>query len=229
MPTRTTRLSAATAASLCLHLAPGLWLVGASAYEAPIRGSSVAKPLMVHATLVNELVAKPEPKPQPKPRPKPKPKPKPKPEPKPEPAPAPEPEPEPEVARAPPAPEPVRLGDADALLAAAQDEWLITENEFELVESHVDNIVDLIQRHWKRPPGARRHMKVQLVINIAPGGVVTKVDVKHTSGNRAFDRSAVNAVLKIRRFAALQTLPSGIFERHFRTINLLFRPEDLSW
>ncbi len=130
------------------------------------------------------------------------------------------------------APEPERISSAEELLAAAvadYPEWLVTENEFELVESHVDNIINLIQHNWKRPPSARRHMTVLLTIDIAPGGAITHVAIQRGSGNHAFDRAAANAVRKVRRFTALDTLPTEIFERHFRRLSVLFQPEDLSW
>ena len=60
-----------------------------------------------------------------------------------------------------------------------------------------------------------------------PTGEVVSVSVLKSSGNGAFDRSAINAVEKAGSFPELQNLPSREFEKTFRRFRLLFRPEDL--
>ena len=60
-------------------------------------------------------------------------------------------------------------------------------------------------------------------------GEVVSVQVLRSSGNSAFDRSAVNAVEKAGAFPELQQLPGREFEKTFRRFRLLFRPEDLRY
>ena len=62
-----------------------------------------------------------------------------------------------------------------------------------------------------------------------PTGEVVSVQVVKSSGNAAFDRSAVNAVQKAGAFPELQKLPNAEFERQFRRFRLIFRPEDLRY
>ncbi len=62
-----------------------------------------------------------------------------------------------------------------------------------------------------------------------PTGEVVSVSVLKSSGNTAFDRSAINAVEKAGSFPELQNLPSREFEKSFRRFRLLFRPEDLRY
>jgi colicin import membrane protein len=83
---------------------------------------------------------------------------------------------------------------------------------------------EIVQR-WSRPPSARNGMQSILRVILIPTGEVIDVKVEESSGNDAFDRSAVQAVRKAGRFVVpTDTLR---FERDFREFTVLFRPEDL--
>lgn len=68
-------------------------------------------------------------------------------------------------------------------------------------------------------------MRAELLIGLVPTGEVVSVEVVASSGNSAFDRSALRAV----RDAAPFEVPADpvLFEREFRNLRILFRPEDL--
>ncbi len=95
------------------------------------------------------------------------------------------------------------------------------------------SFVALIQRtvvnYWSRPPSARNGMEAELAVQLIPTGEIVSVTVIRSSGNSAFDRSAVNAVKKAGAFPELQKLPNGEFEKTFRRFRLLFKPEDLRY
>lgn len=95
------------------------------------------------------------------------------------------------------------------------------------VQSYLALIADKVERSWSRPASARNGMSVTLRIHLVPTGQVVTVDVLESSGNNAFDRSAVQAVKKADRFPELQDLPSRIFEQQFRSLRFVFTPEDL--
>ena len=82
---------------------------------------------------------------------------------------------------------------------------------------------------WTRPPSARNGMTTILEIALVPTGDVVGVTVLESSGNSAFDRSAMNAVEKAARFPEVKSLDRALFERDFRRFQLLFRPEDLRY
>jgi TonB family protein len=204
-------------------------------------------PNLVNARLVDvsDLQTKPKATPAPAPKvepPKPKPEPKPvppKPEPpKPEP-PKPEP-PKPEPPKPePPKPTPTQQSSRDALARIAQDELstVTTTKEAAQATATADQMsasfVALIQRtiqsYWSRPPSARNGMECELEVQLVPTGEVVAVRVTRSSGDPAFDSSAENAVRKAGAFPELQKLPSGEFEKKFRRLNLIFRPEDLRY
>ncbi len=79
--------------------------------------------------------------------------------------------------------------------------------------------------NWSRPLSARRGMDAKLLVELIPTGRVVSVTVVESSGNAEFDRSAEAAVNKAREFKV--PAESDLFERHFRSFSLLFRPEDL--
>lgn len=93
-----------------------------------------------------------------------------------------------------------------------------------------DYVRDRVAGNWSRPPSARRDMQVELQIQIVPTGQVMGVVVMRSSGDPAFDQSAVSAVQRAGRFDRLQELARKdplLFEQYFRRFNLIFRPEDL--
>lgn len=95
------------------------------------------------------------------------------------------------------------------------------------IQAYTAVIHETVSRNWSIPPSARNGMTVLLNIRLVPTGEVISVNVIESSGDAAFDRSAEQAVLKAERFPELQQMPTRLFEREFRSINLVFRPEDL--
>ena len=235
--------------SVVLH---GLMLFLLTANWEPERDRTIRKvPRHVNAKLVtlDKAVAKPkqakprpaEPKPQP-PKPKVEP-PKPKAEPpKPKPAPTLKPAPKKE----PPKPDPKKLEEARkreqqkkaederrqrekemALAMAMEEETQMAESDTDLAMAYTDSIRAAIEDNWSRPPSARRDMEVVLRLQLIPTGEVVSVSVVKSSGNEAFDTSAINAVKKAERFPEVADASPQVFERHLRSFQLVFRPEDL--
>ncbi len=95
------------------------------------------------------------------------------------------------------------------------------------VQSYQSAIQQHVARFWSRPPSARNDMQVTLQIQLVPGGDVIDVVVIESSGNGAFDRSAVNAVQKAGRLPVPDD--PRLFDKSFRRFKMRFRPEDLNW
>jgi colicin import membrane protein len=174
-------------------------------------------------------------------RPKSKPKatpPKPKavtPKPKsapPKPNPIPKPKPKPTPVK----PTPPQQSNRDAFAAIVRDELATVDAQQQATVTAGEmsaSFVSLIQRtvvnYWSRPPSARNGMECELSIQLIPTGEVVNVTLVRSSGNSAFDSSAVNAVQKAGAFPELQNLPSREFEKNFRRLTLIFKPEDLRY
>ena len=196
-------------------------------------------PKVIHARLVDASELKPKkvaktvakPKPSVKPKPKPVQRTKPKPTAKPKPAPPTvvekvQPKPEPRLTAA----ELAAIARSELSQAMAEeDEQQVAMTSDDIAASYAALIQQTVVSYWSRPPSARNGMEVLLALQLIPTGDVVSVTVVKSSGNTAFDRSALNAVKKAGQFPELKNLPSREFEKTFRRFRLLFRPEDLRY
>ncbi|CAA0078935.1 Protein TolA [BD1-7 clade bacterium] len=118
--------------------------------------------------------------------------------------------------------------EQDLLNSIAEEESAMQGAEDEtLAMSYIGVIEQTVQQNWSRPPTARNGMEVLLEIQLVPNGAVVQVNVLKSSGDAAFDRSAIVAVNKSERFPEIADLPNRVFEKYYRKFNLLFKPEDL--
>lgn len=85
-------------------------------------------------------------------------------------------------------------------------------------------IIQAISEKWLVPPQANKKLSSELLIRLAPGGVVLDVSITKSSGDPALDSSARAAVLKA---SPLPVPPdSGAFES-FRQFVLKVKPENV--
>lgn len=112
-----------------------------------------------------------------------------------------------------------------ALQMAREEEYRRAVTDDERAMAYVTQIQREIIQNWSRPPSARNGMQVLLKVNLVPTGEVVDVKLIKSSGNDAFDRSAMVAVRKAERFV----VPAATreFERNFREFEVLFKPDDL--
>lgn len=118
----------------------------------------------------------------------------------------------------------------EALLSSIQQRDQAEQNNAaaeEQAQSYIAVIQQAVIANWSRPASARTGMEVLLDIQMVPNGSVINVNVAKSSGDQAFDRSAVIAVKKAERFPELAKMDSHVFERYFRNFRMRFNPEDL--
>ena len=196
----------------------------------------VIKPNIVDAALL--VLEQPKPKPAPRSTPPPAPKPEPKPErpvaevPKPKVDPLAEQRRQREEAeRERQREEEARQKRLNALADSAFDEALeretmdLGDTDETAALTYIGGIYRAVVANWSRPASARNDMEAQLRVELIPTGEVVSVTVISSSGNSAFDRSAEAAIRKARRFEVPGE--TRLFERHFRSFVLLFKPQDL--
>ena len=222
--------------TVAMHL--GLFFVLTNDWTLRAKPLSVVEPIKaVQATLVTLKKEKPKPRPvKPKLKPKPKPKPKPIVKPKvvkPVVKEAPKPDLEKlkreEAARKKAEKDQQRLLDEQALAAMLDDEdiEMQADDDANIIAQYTAMISQQMHQRWKLPPSARRNMVALVSIRMVPTGELVTVTVAQSSGNEAFDQSAILAVQKAGRFAFMQGMPSRLFEAHFREFTFRFSPEDL--
>tara|TARA_B110000114_G_C15090269_1_gene398224 strand:+ start:1405 stop:2073 length:669 start_codon:yes stop_codon:yes gene_type:complete len=205
--------------SFILHSLVIYFLVGK--WGETTKPSKVISPKYIQAKLVNlDNAVKPKPKKASKPKSKPKPKPKKASKPKPKPKPKKVSKPKLQEDR-----EEIKRHVPDAL--EAEKQLALDQDNEKLTASYSAYIMERIEANWNRPPSARRGMEVALIIQLVPTGQVINVTMVKSSGSEAFDRSAQQAVHKVGRFERLQQLDAQAFEKNFRKLRLVFRPDDL--
>ena len=117
---------------------------------------------------------------------------------------------------------------------AALDEKLRQEQAAEMAEqekqsasSYLQIIQSRLSQSWSRPPSARLGMQTLIELKLVPTGRIVGVKILQSSGDVAFDRSVEQAAFKAAPFSELQSMEPRIFEQYFRSVKVLFNPEDL--
>jgi len=104
----------------------------------------------------------------------------------------------------------------------------IKEIDRNLLRTDIERYSYLIQKqvreNWKRPKNINQSLKTEIQINLVPTGEILSASVTKSSGNKAFDESAMSAILKVKSFEGL-TMQMQLFDQHFRKFTLVFTPE----
>jgi colicin import membrane protein len=93
-----------------------------------------------------------------------------------------------------------------------------------VIDKYKALILQSISEHWLVPPGANKKLYCELMIRVAPGGMVIDVQVSKSSGDPALDSSARAAVLKSSPLPVPKE--SAAFEP-FRRFVLRVKPENV--
>jgi len=103
-----------------------------------------------------------------------------------------------------------------------RQEQKFLEYELSEQERYMARIKTQIEGLWRIPPKSER-LKITLSIRLLPNGELSSVNIINSSGNDAFDNSAIRAVKSVRRFLVPED--NKIFERNFRQFNMSFSPD----
>lgn len=89
-------------------------------------------------------------------------------------------------------------------------------------------LLQMVSTQWIRPPGISSELETTLEVRLLGTGELVNngVRIVKTSGNSAFDRSAVQAIEKAAPFPLLSLEPRQ--REEFRRIIFVFTPEDLT-
>ena len=86
-------------------------------------------------------------------------------------------------------------------------------------------IQNQVMQVWQQPSSAKEGLSVELLIRLVPTGEIIEVKLLKSSGNFAFDNSALNAVEKLSKFEDLN-MGRKLFDNHFRNFTLVFNPKN---
>ena len=100
-----------------------------------------------------------------------------------------------------------------------------TKSPVEEISFFSNLIRDQVIMNWKQPSSVQKGMTAEILITLVPTGEIIQVNLTKSSGNQAFDNSALNAVQKVSKFENLD-MGRKLFDNHFRKFTLVFSPEN---
>lgn len=108
---------------------------------------------------------------------------------------------------------------------AEETHFLQQLDEAQRAQLHIDKITKHIEQYWSRPFQMNKNMVAELRIKLVPTGEIVDVILAASSGSLVFDDSVEIAV----RRASPLPVPTDrrLFERYFRSMRLVFDPQDV--
>jgi colicin import membrane protein len=101
------------------------------------------------------------------------------------------------------------------------DNNIVSQTDLEIFSSMIKSQV---MENWKRPTNLSSNLKTEIQITLVPTGEILSSKIINSSGNRAFDDSALTAISKLKSFDGLN-MQMNLFDQHFRQFILIFSPE----
>src|SRR5690554_1068381 len=109
-------------------------------------------------------------------------------------------------------------GESDAVANARQGQ--------EAANSFINLVRRAVEQAWVIPPNVPGGATAEVAVRLGPSGELFTASITRSSGDGAFDRSAIQAVEAAAPFAELRQLPANL-QRDYRQFNLRFTPGDV--
>lgn len=109
-------------------------------------------------------------------------------------------------------------GEAEAVANARQAQ--------EAANGFINLVRRAVEQAWVIPPNVRDGATAEVAVRLGPSGELFAARIGRSSGDGAFDRSALQAVESAAPFSELRELPASV-QRQYREFNLRFRPGDI--
>ena len=95
----------------------------------------------------------------------------------------------------------------------------------DVVEQISYKVIKDIEALWIRPNSVKIGMFADFNLRINRFGFIENIEMKQTSGDKAFDRAALNAIRKYKQIKYVKNLDDQTFQTYFSNFTLRFRPE----
>ena len=95
----------------------------------------------------------------------------------------------------------------------------------DVIEQISYKVIKDIEALWIRPNSAKTGMFADFDLNLNRLGIIESIEMKKTSGDKAFDRAALNAIRKYRQIKYIRNLDDQTFQKYFSNFTLRFKPE----
>ncbi|MBE0490374.1 MAG: cell envelope integrity protein TolA, partial [Halomonas sp.] len=96
----------------------------------------------------------------------------------------------------------------------------------EAANSFINLVRRAVEQAWVIPPNVLGGATAEVAVRLGPSGELFGASITRSSGDSAFDRSAIQAVEAAAPFAELRQLPANL-QRDYRQFNLRFTPGDV--
>ena len=100
-----------------------------------------------------------------------------------------------------------------------------TTDNTDVVEQISYKVIKDIEELWIRPNSVKIGMFADFNLRINRLGFIENIEMKQTSGDKAFDRAALNAIRKYKQIKYVRNLDDQTFQTYFSNFTLRFRPE----
>ena len=100
-----------------------------------------------------------------------------------------------------------------------------TTDNTDVVEQISYKVIKDIEELWIRPNSVKIGMFADFNLRINRLGIIENIEMKQTSGDKAFDRAALNAIRKYKQIKYVKNLDDQTFQTYFSNFTLRFRPE----
>ena len=95
----------------------------------------------------------------------------------------------------------------------------------DVIEQISYKVIKDIEALWIRPNSAKAGMFTDFNLSISRLGIIENIEMKKTSGDKAFDRAALNAIRKYKQIKYVRNLDDQTFQAYFSNFTVRFKPE----
>ena len=119
---------------------------------------------------------------------------------------------------------PKEIDNLEEYLREEETQKRISDNA-DVVEQISYKVIKDIEALWIRPNSAKIGMFVDFNLRVNRLGIIENIEMRQTSGDKAFDRAALNAIRKYKQIKYVRNLDDQTFQAYFSNFTLRFRPE----
>ena len=100
----------------------------------------------------------------------------------------------------------------------------ILEN-IDIVEQISSKVIKDIEDLWIKPNNSKKGMFADFSLSLSRSGLIDDIELVQSSGNKAFDRAALNAIRKYKQVRYINTINDEEYRIYFSKFTLRFKPE----
>ena len=119
---------------------------------------------------------------------------------------------------------PNEIENFEEYLKEEEMEKRVSDNA-DVIEQISYKVIKDIEALWIRPNSAKVGMFTDFNLSINRLGIIEKIEMKKTSGDKAFDRAALNAIRKYKQIKYVRNLDDQTFQAYFSNFTVRFKPE----